>query len=155
MYVWSKLIGMYNEFHMLGHSQKSLKATGKGPRNRQESERSSLPTAVPSSSWALLGSNPAHLLTSQDPHSFSISFHSITPYQVFQKGFYSSSLEDQLGNSRKKLTVHIIRHSTFQQLQWTENRKAHLGFLNASSMDRGAWQAQVRGVAKSPTPLSD
>lgn len=98
MYVWSKLIGMYNEFHMLGHSQKSLKAIGKGPRNRQESESSSLPTAVPISSWALLGSNPAHLLTSQDPHHFSFPFHSIAPFHVFQKGFYSSSLEDQVGN---------------------------------------------------------
>lgn len=98
MYVWSKLIGMYNEFHMLGHSRKSLKAIGKGPRNRQESERSSLPTAVPISSWALLGSNPAHLLTSQDPHPFSFPFHPITTFHVFQKGFYSSSLEDQVGN---------------------------------------------------------
>ena len=92
MYVWSKLIGMYNEFHMLGHSQKSLKAIGKGPRNRQESESSSLPTAVPISSWALLGSNPAHLLTSQDPHHFSFPFHSIAPFHVFQKGFYSSHI---------------------------------------------------------------
>lgn len=52
---------------MVGHSQKCLKPTGMGPRNRQESERPSLPTAVPTSSWVLLVYNPPWIVSSAIP----------------------------------------------------------------------------------------